>query len=146
MGYTHYWHRPEEMNKDKFKKASQDCKSVTDFLRTKGTMIQFESDTPEPPVFDDTEVRFNGVDDEGHETFCIQQTFEGYRQVQDDGKLFEFCKTAFKQYDIAVTACLIVFKHHFGDDFRVSSDGNTEDWLAGKDACQAVLGYGEVPF
>ena len=34
-------------------------------------------------------------------------------------------------YDAAVTACLVVMKHHLGDAIRVSSDGEIGDWTAG---------------
>jgi hypothetical protein len=41
-------------------------------------------------------------------------------------------------------AGLIVFKHHFGEKFLVSSDGDDEPemWVEGKAVCQEVLGYG----
>lgn len=146
MGYTHYWYREEKLDREKFQKASNDCKLVTDYLRSKGIYIQFEYHEPEPPVFSNEEIRFNGPDEDGHETFYIAQTFcEDFRQPADDGKLFAFCKTARKPYDTAVTACLIILKHHLGDDFRVSSDGDPEDWQAGLDAVQSVLNYGEIP-
>lgn len=146
MGYTHYWYRDEKLDKEKFAKASKDCKLVTDYLRTKGIQIQFESDEPDPPVFDDNLIRFNGQEDEGHETFYIAQEFdEGYRQPDDTGKLFAFCKTARKPYDTAVTACLIILKHHLGDAIRLSSDGGNEGWLEGLEVVQAVLSYGEAP-
>ncbi len=119
---------------------------VTDYLRSKGIQIQFEHDEPEPPVFDDNLIRFNGVEHDGHETFYIAQEFdEHYRQPDDDGKLFAFCKTARKPYDTAVTACLIVLKHHLGDAIRLSSDGDPEDWETALETVQAVLNYGENP-
>jgi len=146
MGYTHYWYRDEKLDKEKFAKASKDCKLVTDYLRSKGIQIQFESDEPDPPVFSDELIRFNGQDEEGHETFYIAQEFdESYRQPDDDGKLFAFCKTAYKPYDTAVIACLIVLKHHLGESIRLSSDGDKNEWQAGLEAVQSVLNYGEIP-
>jgi len=129
------------MDKNKFNKASNDCKKVTEWLKVP---IQFEFDTAIKPIFTDNLVHFNGVDEEGHETFLIQQTFEGYRQ-EIDGKLFQFCKTARKPYDTAVTACLIIFKHHFGNDFVVKSDGYPSEWQNGLNAVKECLGYGENP-
>jgi hypothetical protein len=130
------------LDKEKFKKAAQDCKKVTQWLNIP---IQYEYDTPKPPVFSDTEIRFNGVNDEGHETFTVHQVYSPSYRQEKDGKLFHFCKTARKEYDTAVTACLIILKHYFGDDFKVSSDGQPEEWGEGRHACQACLSYGEIP-
>lgn len=55
---------------------------------------------------------------------------------------FEFCKTAFKPYDWAVTAFLIIAKHHLGDKLVVHSDGETEHWQDARLVCQLELGYG----
>ena len=55
---------------------------------------------------------------------------------------FSCCKTAFRPYDIAVTAALIVAKRRLGDQFIVSSDGEDTHWWDGKMLCQSILGYG----
>lgn len=60
----------------------------------------------------------------------------------DDGWKFEFCKTAFRPYDLAVTACLIVAKHHLGKDLKVRSDGDADGWFDAAMLCQQHLGYG----
>lgn len=39
---------------------------------------------------------------------------------------FQFCKTARKPYDTAVTACLLLAKHHFGSAIEITSDGGPE--------------------
>jgi hypothetical protein len=148
MGYTHYWYRPEKLDETKFKAAVADCKKVTDWLGEKwGIHVQFEYDDDSPAVFEDKLIRFNGSMEGGCETFAIEQTFpeDGYRSLDDTGKLFDFCKTRGYEYDTAVTACLIVFKHHLGDEFRVTSDGDKPDWQEGLKACQEALGYGEIP-
>ena len=59
------------------------------------------------------------------------------------GKVFSCCKTAYKPYDLAVTAVLVAAVHHFGKDaFIVSSDGDMEHWFEGVALCQALFGYG----
>jgi hypothetical protein len=58
------------------------------------------------------------------------------------GKWFECCKTAFKPYDLAVTACLVIAKHHFGDLMHIASDGEMEHWKDGMEIVQRVLNYG----
>ena len=80
-----------------------------------------------------------------HETFSLPQKMgKEYLQESSDhpGLYFECCKTAFKPYDIAVTAALIVAKHYLGDQISVSSDGEEAQWFDGQMLCQTVLDYG----
>ena len=144
MGYTHYWYRTAVLNAEKFEKAVEDCNLVCEELDTK---IQYEWDEPKSPVFGAKQIRFNGVgEDDGYETFNILQKFKSpsWRKDEDAKKrlVFNFCKTANKPYDINVTCCLVVFKHHFGDDFEVRSDGESKDWQEARDKCEKILGYG----
>lgn len=53
-----------------------------------------------------------------------------------------FCKTAFKPYDVAVAAALLIAKHHWGESFEITSCGSDAQWLDAKLLCQRVLGYG----
>jgi hypothetical protein len=97
------------------------------------------------PLFSNDEVRFNGVGEEGHETFIVLREFEPQDwQRPERGLYFDFCKTARKPYDLVVCTCLIVFARHFGESFRVDSDGGDEEenWPAARTTCQAILGYG----
>jgi hypothetical protein len=55
---------------------------------------------------------------------------------------FDFCKTAFRPYDLAVISFLIIAKHHLKDNIIVSSDGEDGHWFDGKMLCQMILGYG----
>lgn len=65
-----------------------------------------------------------------------------YASPRDKGMYFSCCKTAYKPYDLFVTAVLIAAKHHLGDMFRVSSDGDEPDWNDGRQLCMSVLEYG----
>jgi hypothetical protein len=78
-----------------------------------------------------------------YETCYIERVMkpDGW-QTPENGKYFSFCKTAFRPYDIAVTALLVVCKKHLGDAFVASSDGEDQHWFDGKMLCQTVLGYG----
>jgi hypothetical protein len=69
---------------------------------------------------------------------------DSYFQEHDHlkGLFFECCKTAFRPYDLAVTAFLIIAKHHLGEKIHVSSDGEDEQWNEGKFLCYVHLGYG----
>lgn len=59
------------------------------------------------------------------------------------GKHFNFTKTAYKPYDLAVNVALIIAKHHLGDQIIVSSDGKQQHWVEGMFICQKILGYGK---
>jgi len=54
---------------------------------------------------------------------------------------FNSCKTAYRPYDLAVTAVLIALKHHFPACI-ISSNGEEKDWLDGRILCNNILGYG----
>lgn len=58
-----------------------------------------------------------------------------------NGNYFECCKTAYRPYDLAVTAVLIALKHYF-PECTISSDGEDKDWLDGQFLCNNLLGYG----
>ncbi len=147
MGYTHYWYRPKTLDKNKFKAAAEDCKKVCDLLAHEGLLLESEFPSPNPSelVRSGDFVYLNGKGDEGYETFLIEQEFTLPYSVEKEGKYFAFCKTARRPYDAAVTACLIIFHHHFGDDFIVKSDGTYEEWQEGYGAVwRAELRY-EIP-
>lgn len=52
------------------------------------------------------------------------------------------CKTCFKPYDLAVTACLLIAKKHLGSELIIKSDGNDNHWFDAKLLCSTILGYG----
>lgn len=87
----------------------------------------------------------NGLGDGSYETFVIEQEIpqgDGRHQAEDGTRLrFECCKTAYRPYDLAVTACLIALKHHF-PVVVIRTDGQEKDWLDGKILCNNLLGYG----
>ncbi len=140
IGYTHHWHRETELNKAKFSKASKDCKKICKSLSKNGLSLVFEDDSPKEPIFTDSLVRFNGVEDEGCETFYIQREFTSQNpQFDRKGRAYAYCKTSEKPYDIAVCACLIIFRHWF-PDMKVSSEGNISDWEPAIKAVRSVFG------
>lgn len=122
MGYTHYF--PHHHTADKvWRKIKADCEKVISNLPEDIKIVDESSDH---------NVWFNGFEDEGHETFVL------YRAGSDG---FEFCKTARKPYDLAVTACLLVYKHHSPDTIKVSSDGDAEDWVEAKALTMKLFNY-----
>ena len=72
----------------------------------------------EEPVFKPDYICFNG--DKEH-----KQGYEAF-DIGFNNKFCTFCKTARQPYDVAVCIALLCFKHYFGDDFRITSDGDME--------------------
>ena len=60
----------------------------------------------------------------------------------EQGRYFQFCKTAFRPYDVAVTAFLLIAKHHLGSEIEVSTDGDLSGWDDARRLCYVHLGYG----
>ena len=80
-----------------------------------------------------------------YETFHIDQIFNVKNwplAPDDEGWYSYFCKTNFKPYDLAVTTCLVILKHHLLDEIQVGSDGEEAPWWDAKFLCQSQLGYG----
>jgi hypothetical protein len=146
LGYTSYFARPRVLPVRKVRAAVADGQKVVVYLaREHGLALRYESDSDQPPEFTDQVVRFNGVGDDGHETFEVPRALEPEPWQQSQrGLWFNFCKTARKPYDLAVCCCLIVLHRHFEPRFVVTSDGDDDEanWPLARQACQAALGFG----
>ena len=182
MGYTHYWERPEELDKAKFAAFAADVRKLYTAAAEIGVKLA-SVDGTKKPVATVARVHFNGSSSCGHtssqsvsaqfpvyaegnalgpalrlsgkfehyvcqgdcayESVVIDRSTKQSRHAQDKPLVFEFCKTGRSHYDIAVTAVLIAFKHHFGDDVRVSSDGDDDEWHDARLMCSMTLGYGD---
>jgi len=152
MGYTHYYYVSEIFDATVFKKVVDDFRKLLKPISDKGIVLA-NGMGEGTPIIEDNEIIFNGVGELSHETFSLEQKLETVMTRGDgtqynldpheDGKYFQFTKTARKPYDIAVTACLVIAKHHFGEKIRLSSDGSNQEWNDGKKLCQEVLGYGQ---
>lgn len=82
-----------------------------------------------------------------HETFSLEQKMSNipeYKQEKADQnkRIFECTKTAYKPYDLAVTACLIIAKHHLGNEIIIHSDGELKDFQDAINLIEHFLGYG----
>lgn len=77
------------------------------------------------------------------------ETFKGFNgktyrtNPNKVNKFFECTKTAYKPYDLAVTACLVIAKHYLNEKIAISSDGEMKDWKDAMTITQHFLGYGE---
>jgi hypothetical protein len=165
MGYTHYWYRGKVIPQETMDLI------VADFRRVLANIVSPRVeiagwDGTGTPIITSKEVRFNGSTkkNQDHETFSFPQVLEpayeghepvgrvAYREIGGKevlnkknvvGKWFEFCKTAQKPYDIAVTAFLVIAKHYLGDAIIVRSDGEMSDWTLGIGIVVQTLKYGD---
>ncbi len=132
MGYTHSWRRPRALDFAAFMAASADCAKVAELAAARGIELAGWDGSGEP-TFEPAIVAFNGLGEASHETFavpCVSDARE-HEGMEPEGMVFEFCKTNRKPYDAAVTACLLVLKHHLGDAILVTSNGGIGEWQAG---------------
>lgn len=164
MGYTHYWDRDPLVNEKNFLKVGADFKKMLEPLRKQGVPLAGGNGEGNP-VINDKEIVFNGLKNCGHDVhdsdcygMCGHETFElpvlfdpvhvrddgstWTKEPHEDGKFFDFCKTARKQYDLAVQVVLIIAKEHLGDQIVISSDGESEEWEKARELCHEILGYG----
>jgi hypothetical protein len=117
MGYTRYYRVEGKIDPIKFKDYSKDCKMVCEEItKQSGHGIAGWNGEGEPR-FEDEGISFNGIGDLSHETFGLGPQTSG----------FNFTKTQRKPYDKHVLACLILAKEYFGDNIKVSSDGDNDD-------------------
>jgi len=127
MGYTHYFPITKQPTQDQWNSIAAGVKKALDIG---GVPVAFEYDSSELPVIDKDLIRFNGIAEDGHETFYLSR--------EDSG--FQFCKTAYKPYDTLVTASLLIAEHFAPDCYNISSDGEASDWEAGKDLAEKACG------
>jgi len=114
MGYTHYWTLENGIEQSDWNKFLEGARLIIETAKDAG--IPIEDNSVGASIY------FNGVGSGAHETFVITS--------EDTG--FSFCKTAEKPYDTAVTAILIHLKQSLGSKVVVTSDGEWEDWSAGR--------------
>jgi len=129
MGYTHYFGILKSPTPEQWEPIRKAVRKIFD-NKALGSLIRFESNSTEPPLADEDVIRFNGIEDEGHETFYLPREDEG----------FQFCKTARKPYDDIVTACLIIVNHFAPSCYDIGSDGDPENWEVGQQIAEAAVG------
>lgn len=117
MGYTHYWSH-FKVAQENFDALVKDVKAI---LKTTKVEVKIEYDDSSPAKVDSESIQFNGVGEDGHETFILTPR----------GAEFDFCKTARKGYDEVVTACLLAAADHI-PDMSVRSDGVWAEWKDGR--------------
>jgi hypothetical protein len=140
MGYTHYWkNKSNDKDNENFLKVVEDAKKLYNNMpattKTAGgyhendPLLLGDGEGEGEPIFNDTEIVFNGKGDLGHETFFITT----------ENTEFKFCKTARKPYDLMVCAVLISCKKHLSN-FSYSSNGKEDDWKEAHEFYNQVCG------
>jgi len=144
MAYSHYWKRPQIIRAEIFERILKDFELVLQAVRQRGILIRGWDGTGNP-VFDESEIRFNGMRilNQEHETFSLQRIYQPVEWEKPDGqgRYFGFCKTALKPYDLLVCITLISAKHHY-PEMEIFSDGEDADWRGARQMAQWVVGYG----
>jgi hypothetical protein len=139
LGYTHYFDIPKKLDQDKFNTLGEQVKKIVKACRAKGIAIGDGAGNVSEPDIDSNEIMFNGVGSEAHETLCIKRTSDNKAWQERTALVFNFCKTARKPYDVAVTASLIAMKELF-PKCELSSDGDDEGgWNEGRELYNSLF-------
>ena len=103
MGYTHYWTKSRNFTDKEWLDIMKGAANIlSTAINSYLIPLAYEYDKPtEKPLVSTKVIRFNGVGDEGHETF--------YFDICTND--FEFCKTNRNDYDAPVAAILMYVKH-----------------------------------
>lgn len=113
--------------------------------KTNGSWFGGELVTQRVAPIDNLTGKGNG----SYETFRIERELflpaNSYK-LQDKcflekGLVMFYCKTGYRPYDLAVTAVLIITKHH-DSSIEFCTDGEQKDWLDAMVICNNLLGYG----
>lgn len=151
MGYTHYFHHTRRFTNAQWAEVMTDLNRIAATARAEGITLAdgfgeselpakgSESVTDGPRYLPDQRdesgekfVSFNGLGEDGHETFILFQNRAPLLPHQDKARRgWDFCKTARKPYDVAVTACLCYLESVYPGQISAESDGAAEDWQDG---------------
>src|SRR6266852_6136568 len=91
------------------------------------------------PEVTDQKIWFNGAGDDSCETFCLNRV-RPPKQAHHERRGWDFCKTARRPYDLAVTAALCYLATVTDPiSHSVSSDGHGRDYLDGLEEARRAL-------
>lgn len=123
MGYTHYMEMDKKISAANKKKIVADMKVLEKHFKANGLQLFDGIGEKKGVAYKKNYFTFNGDSSKGeaHESFYVEYG-------EDD---YNFCKTARKPYDVAVTAAMVMIKTHLGDAVRISGDGSFEGFNDG---------------
>tara|TARA_R100000995_G_scaffold39685_1_gene18377 strand:+ start:159 stop:704 length:546 start_codon:yes stop_codon:yes gene_type:complete len=145
MGYTHYWRQLRDFTDTEWQELTRLTKLITaDGVGSERVKPVLATSGPNDPItINNKVIMFNGIGEDGHETFCITKKKRAKmdyeeQEAYDKQGAFEFCKTAHKPYDkyvVAVLCALYNMKIKLDEEtppvLYIRSDGNTKDWTEG---------------
>tara|TARA_R110002012_G_scaffold139316_2_gene296582 strand:- start:540 stop:1100 length:561 start_codon:yes stop_codon:yes gene_type:complete len=150
MGYTHYWTQARDFTDVEWLELTRLTKLITadgvDVLAYHPNRKDYTEEVllngdPDTFTINNEEIRFNGIGEDGHETFLITKKKPAKpdyeeQEVYDKRGAFDFCKTARKPYDKYVVAVLCAIYNMFGHYnmtpmSSIMSDGKSDDWKEG---------------
>jgi hypothetical protein len=150
MGYTHYWTQSRDFKPEEWTQIRDDLGALLqDVQHVQGVALANAMGEPgSSPEFASKFIAFNGVGDDHHETFIVHR-IRPRKSSWQNVRGQDFCKTARKPYDLAVTAALCYLSTvptELGPSaFSVSSDGHGKDFLDGlAEARRALPRYANI--
>ena len=147
MGYTHYWTQARDYTRDEWVQVREDFEALLkDVQHVQGIpLANGMGDPGTSPEITGEKIWFNGAGDDAHETFCLRRV-RSKKEEWQDRRGQDFCKTAHKPYDLAVTAALCYLASVADPvSHSVSSDGHGCDFLDGlAEARRALPRYANI--
>jgi len=122
MGYTHYHSHTRDFTDaewDRLLDAARKIIAVADH----DIVLAWEFDEPNrAPQLDGDCIRFNGIGDQGCETFLL---------TKENEDPYEFTKTNREPYDVVVVAVLAAADAIAPGALKIGSDGTPDEWKDG---------------
>jgi hypothetical protein len=141
MGDTHHWYRIPELNPKKFFVVADECKRVLERWQATASDGSPCSDAMVAQRLGAVMLTSECLFIEGTvEHFKLPRVFAEMRPLRD-GKYHQSCKTHRQPYDLVVMACLLVCKHHFKKDFKLSSNYLIAEWKPAIELVNTTLGW-----
>lgn len=139
MGYTHYWNQTRDFKQHEWAMI----RIAIDELTKNASVLDKDPKSDQCLSIKDNNIFFNGIGEDGHETFVIPRLKPAIAEWDKEGQAknvsFEFCKTARKYYDDYVCASLIIIAHLAPGVLLISSDGEKDDWVEGLKKAKKIL-------
>lgn len=155
MGYTHYFRQHRNASREEWERIRL---LTTKLFEALPPDVRIDDQNGGPPIADQTHIWFNGIEDEGCETFQLTRCRRALRDYEEAERnrmspaerrkfdaegVFDFCKTRGEPYDLVVCAVLAVAAYVTRRDpaWTISSDGEPADWQPGLDWATRTLGF-----
>ena len=146
MGYTHYFTQTRDFTDNEW----QEIKSFAAQLLRRGSFkLIIDCKYDQKFKINDKHILFNGIKDEGNETFVLDKLkgrhpdYYTPQEIREAKGIFNFCKTAHKPYDDYVVAFLCGVNVLAPGALIIKSDGWKSEWKDGLNLAQYICGNGD---